>query len=60
MEQIEKVFIIQPILNDKWRVLHDEAVSLIESAGGAYCGSSYQNIKEMSLKPIKEQSLNKL
>lgn len=48
MEQIEKVFIIQPILNDKWRVLHDEAVSLIESAGGAYCGSSYQNIKEIN------------
>lgn len=29
-------------------MLHDEAVSLIESAGGAYCGSSYQNIKEIN------------
>lgn len=48
MEQIEKVFIIQPIFNEKWRVLHDEAVSLVESAGGAYCGSSYQNIKEIN------------
>ena len=48
MDQIEKVFIIQPILNDNWRVLHDEAVSLIESAGDAYCGSSYQNIKEIN------------
>ncbi len=48
MEHIEKVFVIQPILNDKWRVLHDEAVALIESAGGAYCGSSYQNIKEIN------------
>ena len=48
MQKIEKVFIIQPIFNPNWRVLHDEAVSLIESAGGAYCGSSYQNIKEIN------------
>lgn len=44
----EKIFIIQPIFNDDWRVLHSEAVSLIESAGGAYCGSSYQTIKEIN------------
>ena len=48
MQKIEKVFIIQPIFNPNWRVLHDEAVSLIKSAGGAYCGSSYQNIKEIN------------
>ena len=44
----EKIFIIQPIFNDNWRVLHSEAVSLIESAGGAYCGSDYQTIKEIN------------
>ena len=48
MQNIEKVFIIQPITSDKWRVLHEEAVALIESAGGAYCGSSYQNIREIN------------
>lgn len=44
----EKIFIIQPIFDDNWRVLHSEAVSLIESAGGAYCGSDYQTIKEIN------------
>ena len=48
MEQIEKIFIIQPILDDCWRKSHDECVALIESAGGAYCGSSYQVIKEIN------------
>ncbi len=44
----EKIFIIQPIFDDNWRVLHSEAVSLIECAGGAYCGSDYQTIKEIN------------
>ena len=48
MEQIEKIFIIQPILDENWRVLHSEAVSLIESAGGSYCGSCHQVIKEIN------------
>ncbi len=48
MENIEKVFIIQPILSDNFKVLHDEAVSLIESAGAQYCGSCYQTIKEIN------------
>ena len=48
MENIEKVFVIQPITDEKWRSLHDEAVALIESAGGAYCGSCYQNIREIN------------
>lgn len=48
MRETEKIFIIQPILGDNWRVLHEEAVALIESAGGAYCGSAYQNIKEVN------------
>jgi GTP-binding protein HflX len=44
----EKVFIIQPILNENYRVLHDEAISLIKSAGADYCGSCFQNIKEIN------------
>ena len=48
METLEKVFIIQPVLDDNWRTLHDEAKALIESAGGAYCGSCYQHIKQIN------------
>lgn len=48
MTKTEKVFIIQPILSDNYKVLHDEAIALIESAGAVYCGSSYQNIKEIN------------
>lgn len=48
MKTLEKVFIIQPVLDDNWRTLHDEAKALIESAGGAYCGSCYQNIKQIN------------
>lgn len=44
----EKIFIIQPIFDENWRVLHSEAVSLIESAGASYCGSDYQTIKEIN------------
>lgn len=44
----EKVFIIQPIISDNYRVVHDEAVALIKSAGAIYIGSSYQNIKEIN------------
>ncbi len=45
---VEKVFIIQPILNGNYKVVHDEAVALIKSAGAVYIGSSYQNIKEIN------------
>ncbi len=45
---IEKVFVIQPILNDNYRVVHDEAVALIKSAGATYIGTSYQTIKEIN------------
>lgn len=51
MEQInvkltEKVYIIQPILESmNYRVEHDEAVSLIESADAVYIGTTYQKIK---------------
>lgn len=48
MQTVEKVFIIQPVFDDAWRALHSEAVALIESAGAKYCGSAYQNIKEVN------------
>ena len=50
-ETLEKIYIIQPILREnaqKYRVLHDEAVALIESAGAVYAGSIYQNIREIN------------
>ncbi len=43
----ERVFIIQPVMSDKAQVLHEEAVSLIESAGASYAGSSFQTIREI-------------
>ena len=48
MENIEKVYVIQPRLNDNCKVLHDEAVALIESAGAQYCGAAYQTIKTIN------------
>lgn len=48
MENIEKIFVIQPVHGANYRVLHDEAKSLIESAGAEYCGSCYQNVKEIN------------
>ena len=50
-ETLEKIYIIQPILREnaqKYRVLHDEAVALIESAGAVYAGTIYQNIREIN------------
>lgn len=44
----EKVYIIQPILNEEYRIEHDEAVSLIESADAVYIGTTYQKIREIS------------
>ena len=46
MENIEKVYVIQPRLDENCRVLHEEAVALIESAGAEYCGTTYQTIKK--------------
>lgn len=48
MDKIEKIYIIQPILNENYKRLHDEAIALIESAGGVYVGSCFQNIKEIN------------
>lgn len=48
MENLEKVYIIQPKTAQNYKVLHEEAISLIESAGAAYCGTIYQAIKKIS------------
>ena len=48
MDLIEKIYIIQPILGDNYKRIHDEAIALIESAGGVYVGSCFQNIKEIN------------
>lgn len=44
----ELVYIIQPVTDDRTRVLHDEAVALIEAAGAAYAGTIYQTIREIN------------
>ncbi len=48
---IEKIYVIQPITREnasKYKVLQEEAVSLIESAGALYAGTIYQNIREVN------------
>lgn len=48
---VEKIYIIQPITREnaaKYKVLHAEAVSLIESAGAVYAGTIYQNVREIN------------
>ncbi len=50
-KELEKIYIIQPITrenNEKYRVLQEETVSLIESAGALYAGTIYQNIHEIN------------
>lgn len=50
-DKLEKIYIIQPITREnanKYRVLQEEAVSLIESAGAAYAGTIYQNLREIN------------
>lgn len=47
---LEKIYIIQPITRENahnYRVLHAEAISLIESAGAVYAGTIYQNVREI-------------
>ncbi len=44
---MEEIFVIQPVFGAEAEVLHAEAVSLIESAGAAYSGSIFQNIREI-------------
>ena len=48
---LEKIYVIQPITREnasKYKVLHEEAVSLIESAGALYAGTIYQNVREIN------------
>ena len=48
---IEKIYIIQPIYQKNahnYRILQEEAVSLIESAGALYAGTIYQNVREIN------------
>lgn len=50
-KELEKIYIIQPITkenSDKYRVLHDEAIALIESAGALYAGTIYQKVREIN------------
>lgn len=47
-EKSEIVYVIQPIENDNYKVLHDEIVALIESADAEYAGTIYQNIREIN------------
>ena len=50
-DTIEKIYIIQPITHEnslKYKILQQEAVSLIESAGAVYAGTIYQNIREIN------------
>lgn len=50
-KELENIYIIQPITREnelKYRVLHEEAIALIKSAGAQYAGSIYQNIREIN------------
>lgn len=44
----EKVYIIQPVESPKAQILHDEAISLIDSAGAEYAGTTFQTIREIN------------
>ena len=44
----ERVFVVQPIESDNYRVLQEEAVALIESANADYAGTVYQKIREVN------------
>jgi len=50
-QELEKIYIIQPITRenaDKYRILQEEAVALIESAGALYAGTIFQNVREIN------------
>ena len=48
MQEVERIYVIQPISGSSYHVLHAEAVALIESAGAAYAGTIYQPIREVN------------
>ena len=45
---IEKIYIIQPILDENYKNLQEEAVSLIESSGAVYAGTIYQKMRDIN------------
>lgn len=45
---MEKVYVIQPIINEDYRIEHEEIISLIESSDGVYAGTLYQKIREVN------------
>jgi len=50
-KELEKIYIIQPITkenSEKYAILHEEAISLIETAGALYAGTIYQNVREIN------------
>lgn len=50
-KELEKIYVIQPITRentDKYHVLQEEAVALIESVGAQYVDTIYQNIREIN------------
>ena len=50
-KELEKIYVIQPITAEnanKFEILQQEAVSLIESAGAEYADTIYQNIREIN------------
>ncbi len=44
----EIVYVIQPIESPNYKILHEEIVALIGSAGAEYAGTTYQNIREVN------------
>lgn len=48
LSDIEKIYIIQPILDEHYKSLQKEAVSLIESSSALYAGTIYQKIREIN------------
>lgn len=47
LQNIEKIFIIQPILNDNYKSEHAEAISLIESADALYIDTLFQKVRQI-------------
>ena len=45
---VERVYVIQPVFGPEAKILHEEIVALIESAGASYAGTIYQNIREIN------------
>jgi len=44
----EKIYIIQPILSENYKKIHEEAIELIKSAGAEYVDTCFQAIKEIN------------